>query len=234
MTIKRNIEIVTAELNKIGSGKCRLIAVSKTHPASAVQEAYDAGQRIFGENKVQEMTGKYEDLPKDIEWHMIGHLQTNKVKFITPFVSLIHSVDSPKLADEINKQGRKIDRVINCLLQVHIAQEETKFGFDANELLDFVQSENFRQYSHMSVKGLMGMASLTEDKEKIRREFRGLKELYTKLRAMSLPSFVQLSELSMGMSSDYKIAVEEGSTFVRIGTALFGTRPIKTQTDQAI
>ncbi len=209
MSIKRNIDSIVSGL-AVG---CRLVAVSKTHPASLVQEAYDAGQRIFGENKVQEMVSKYEVLPKDIQWHLIGHLQSNKVKYIAPWVSLIHSVDSAKLAEEIDKQGKKVGRVIPCLLQVHIAKEETKFGFDPNEVLTFLEKNKL---ANIEIKGLMGMATLTDDQDQIRREFRGLRALFDRIG--------NLKELSMGMSSDYKIAMEEGSTMVRIGTAIFGTR----------
>lgn len=209
MSIKRNIDSIVSGLRD----GCRLIAVSKTHPPGLVQEAYDAGQRIFGENKVQEMMAKYEVLPKDIEWHLIGHLQTNKVKYIAPWVSLIHSVDSAKLAAEIDKQGKKVGRVIPCLLQVHIAKEETKFGFDRDELLKFLKDFNL---SNVEVKGLMGMATLTDNTEQVRSEFRQLHDLFAEIG--------NLKELSMGMSSDYKIAMEEGSTMVRIGTAIFGAR----------
>jgi len=217
MSIKRNIESIGSDLRK----GCRLIAVSKTHPPALVQEAYDAGQRVFGENKVQEMSAKYEVLPKDIQWHLIGHLQTNKVKYIAPWVSLIHSVDSPKLAAEIDKQGQKAGRIIPCLLQVYIAKEETKFGFDRTELLTFLENAKL---TGMSIEGLMGMATLTDDREQIRREFRELHDLFTEIGKMHLPQAVQMKELSMGMSSDYKIAMEEGSTMVRIGTAIFGKR----------
>lgn len=202
-------------------GSTRLIAVSKTHPPEVVQEAYDAGQRTFGENKVQEMEAKYEALPKDIQWHLIGHLQSNKVKYIAPWVSLIHSVDSPKLAAEIDKQGKKVGRVIPCLLQVFIAKEETKFGFDRKELLDFLTGPI---PTGISIEGLMGMASLTDNSEQVREEFRGLHDLFEEIKKLNLPSNVRMKELSMGMSGDYKIAVEEGSTMVRIGTAIFGKR----------
>ena len=220
MSIKRNIE-------SIGSGLrqgCHLIAVSKTHPPELIQEAYDAGHRIFGENKVQEMSAKYEALPKDIQWHLIGHLQSNKVKYIAPWVSLIHSVDSPKLAEEIDKQGRKAGRVIPCLLQVYIAKEETKFGFDRNELMEFLKGPIPGNLSGMSVEGLMGMATLTDNHDQVRGEFRQLHDLFTEIGKMDLPTSVKMNELSMGMSSDYKIAMEEGSTMVRIGTAIFGKR----------
>jgi PLP dependent protein len=198
---------------------CRLIAVSKTHPIDSITEAYNAGQRIFGENKVQEMVPKFEALPKDIEWHMIGHLQRNKVKFIAPFVSLIHSVDNEKLLDEINKQAFKINRVVPCLLQVHIAQEETKFGFSPQEVTDLISSGAVKNFPNVVIAGLMGMATFTDNKEQIRKEFRGLKTLFDQLKTIT-----EMKELSMGMSSDYKIAIEEGSTLVRIGTSIFGTR----------
>jgi pyridoxal phosphate enzyme (YggS family) len=209
MSIKTNIEMISSGLRQ----GCRLIAVSKTHPPELIREAYDAGQRIFGENKVQEMVSKYEALPKDIQWHLIGHLQTNKVKYIAPWVSLIHSVDSAKLAEEIDKQGKKVGRVIPCLLQVYIAKEETKFGFDPHELTDFIKTQKF---SNIDIQGLMGMASLTDNTDQIRSEFRQLHDLFVKIGNMK--------ELSMGMSSDYKIAMEEGSTMVRLGTAIFGGR----------
>jgi PLP dependent protein len=222
MRIKRNIEMIASGLRSLTPKECRLIAVSKTHPAELVQEAYDAGHRIFGENKVQEMAAKYEVLPKDIQWHLIGHLQTNKVKYIAPWVSLIHSVDSPRLAGEIDKQGIKAGRVIPCLLQVHIAKEETKFGFDRDEVLDFLR--NLKGYAGLSIEGLMGMATLTENKDQIRSEFRGLRELFDEIGKLNLPPSVKMKELSMGMSADYRIAAEEGSTMVRIGTAIFGQR----------
>jgi pyridoxal phosphate enzyme (YggS family) len=209
MSIKTNIDSIVSGLRP----GCKLIAVSKTHPPQLVQEAYDAGQRVFGENKVQEMVSKYEVLPKDIQWHLIGHLQTNKVKYIAPWVGLIHSVDSQKLAEEIDKQGKKVGRVIPCLLQVFIAKEETKFGFDQQELFDFMKNQKL---ANIRIEGLMGMASLTDDTDQIKREFRRLHQLFVDIG--------NIKELSMGMSSDYKIAMEEGSTMVRIGTAIFGKR----------
>lgn len=220
MDVKNNIERFTQSL----PGNCRLIAVSKTQPAGKIMEAYEAGQRIFGENKVQELTGKYEILPKDIQWHMIGHLQSNKVKYIAPFVHLIHSVDSFKLLQEINKQGNKVNRIINCLLQIHIAEEETKFGFSEAEALELIQSPALTALTHIKITGLMGMATLTENETQIRKEFRGLQGLSEKIKSLKKPSHVEMRELSMGMSSDYKIAMEEGSTLVRIGTAIFGER----------
>lgn len=213
-----------AHLRSALPATCRLIAVSKTHPSESVQEAYDAGQRIFGENKVQEMIPKFEALPKDIEWHMIGHLQSNKVKYIAPFVHLIHSIDSPKLLEEVNKQGQKINRVIPCLLQVHIAQEETKFGFSADEIREFISSSACADLKFVQVEGLMGMATFTENLDQVRQEFRSLKKLWDEIRVGVLPANVRMKELSMGMSGDYLIAAEEGSTLVRIGTAIFGQR----------
>lgn len=221
MDIKRNIEIIRQELSPTG---CRLIAVSKTHPPEKIREAYEAGQRIFGENRVQELVPKAEALPKDIEWHLIGHLQTNKVKYVAPFVALIHSVDSEKLAEEIDKQGRKINRVIPCLLQVHIASEETKFGFDRDEVISFVQGTSIRQMNNISIRGLMGMATLTDDMNVVQREFHSLQMLFAELKSFALPANTVMQELSMGMSSDYKVALKEGSTLVRIGTAIFGGR----------
>jgi PLP dependent protein len=221
MSIKRNIEVIEREL---GTKGCRLIAVSKTQSIEKIQEAYDAGQRLFGENKVQELVAKYETLPKDIEWHLIGHLQTNKVKYVTSFVHLIHSVDSEKLLDEINRQGKKINRVIPCLLQIYIAKEETKFGFDRAELLQLVDSASFKNYTHVAIQGLMGIATLTDNKAQLQSEFKTLRLLADELRTKGLPAFVQLKELSMGMSSDYQVAIDEGSTFVRVGTAIFGGR----------
>ncbi len=221
MSIKRNIEVLERELSTKG---CRLIALSKTQSVEKILEAYHAGHRLFGENKVQELVAKYEALPKDIQWHLIGHLQSNKVKYVAHFVHLIHSVDSEKLLDEINKQGKKINRVVPCLLQVYIAKEETKFGFSRKELIQLFESAAVKKYTHISIQGLMGMATLTEDKEQIRNEFSTLRALADELRTKELPSFVQLRELSMGMSSDYAIAMEEGSTLVRVGTAIFGER----------
>ena len=190
-------------------------------------EAYDAGNKIFGENKVQELVSKQEELPSDIEWHYIGHLQRNKVKYIAPYVHLIHAVDSARLLNAINKEGRKNDRVINCLLQVHIASEENKFGFDEAELDELIKSANWQELTNVKVVGLMGMATFTEDKVQIRGEFKLLAGLKTKLSAMELSPNVVMEELSMGMTNDYKIALEEGSTMIRVGTAIFGARACK-------
>jgi PLP dependent protein len=201
-----------------------LVAVSKTKPATLVQEAYDAGQRVFGENKVQEMVDKWEILPKDIEWHLIGHLQSNKVKYIAPFVSLIHSVDSFKLLQEINKQGEKNRRVIPCLLQFHIAQEETKFGLSFEEAEEILQSREFVEMDHVSIVGLMGMASFVENPEQIRDEFRNLHNYFAIIKSNYFKYNPDFKVLSMGMSGDYKLAIEEGSTMIRVGSSLFGSR----------
>lgn len=197
-----------------------LVAVSKTKPETDILEAYRTGHRIFGENKVQEMTQKWENLPKDIEWHMIGHVQRNKVKYMAPFVSLIHGVESLRLLKEIDKQAAKNGRCIDCLLQMHIAQEETKFGLDHSELEHLVDSEAFKTLQNVRVVGLMGMATFTENLEQIRKEFVHLRTHFEKLKAR-LP---EIHILSMGMSGDYPIAIEEGSTMVRIGSSIFGAR----------
>lgn len=219
MNIKNNIKLLQREL---GDTKCKLIAVSKTQPVEKILEAYHTGQRVFGENKAKELEKKWNDLPKDIEWHMIGHLQTNKVKYIAPFVSLIHSVDSGKLLEEINKQGNKANRVIPCLLQVHIANEESKFGLKYDELLQLLDTVN--NFPFIKVTGLMGMSTLTDDQAVIRKEFTQLKQYFDDLKSKKFSKNIEMKELSMGMSSDYPIAVELGSTMVRVGTAIFGER----------
>ncbi|MGG7661987.1 YggS family pyridoxal phosphate-dependent enzyme [Dyadobacter sp. BHUBP1] len=201
----------------------RLVAVTKTKPTSLLTEAYVAGARLFGENKVQEMVAKYEELPKDIEWHMIGHLQTNKVKYMAPFVSLVHSVDSFKLLKEINKEAKKNDRVIDCLLQIYIAKEETKFGLSEEEALAIITSSELSSLTHVRIVGLMGMASNTDDLDVVRAEFRGLKNTFESFKSHENGQ-VTMRELSMGMSGDYLIAQEEGSTLVRVGSAIFGSR----------
>jgi pyridoxal phosphate enzyme (YggS family) len=221
MDIRNNIAFFQ---NQFAGKKCKLVAVSKTHPVEKIKEAYDAGQRIFGENKVQEMCAKQPLLPRDIEWHLIGHLQTNKVKQIASFVSLIHSVDSLKLLEEINKQGKKVNRIIPCLFQVFIANEETKFGFDEKELIELIQSGKIESLDSVKVVGLMGMATFTDKNDQVRQEFRSLKNLFEKIKGMNLPTNLEMKELSMGMSQDYEIAIEGGSTLVRIGTAIFGSR----------
>ncbi len=202
-----------------------LVAVSKTKPASDILELYSLGQRDFGENYVQELVDKAAQLPKDIRWHFIGHLQSNKVKYIAPFVHLIHGVDSLKLLKEINKQAAKHNRIIDVLLQVHIAQEETKFGFDAYELQELLQthSAELQELSGVRVCGLMGMASFSDNTELVRSEFHQLRSLFEQHRSRTADN-IQLTILSMGMSGDYKMAIEEGSTLVRIGSLLFGSR----------
>ena len=202
----------------------RLVAVSKTHSVEKIREAIEAGQIVFGENKVQELVEKEPQLPHNAEWHLIGHLQRNKVKYIVPFVSLIHSVDSKTLLEEINKQGQKINRVIHCLLQVFIADEETKFGLNFAELHHLVQSQETASLKFVMIDGLMGIATLTNNQEQIRKEFQTLKKVFDELKHGPLPDNIQMKELSMGMSADYLIALEEGSTLVRIGTAIFGDR----------
>ena len=200
-----------------------LVAVSKTKPISDLMEAYDAGQRIFGENKIQEMAEKWEAMPKDIEWHMIGHVQTNKVKFMAPFVSLIHGVDSLKLLEEINKQAQKNNRIIDCLLQIYIAEEETKFGLDEKELNEILTSKTFEEMKNIRIVGLMGMATFTDNQEQIKKEFTHLKSIFDNTNQLLTSNF-QLLTLSMGMSSDYQLAIECGSTMVRIGSSIFGGR----------
>lgn len=202
----------------------QLIAVSKTKPASMIQELYQAGQRAFGENKVQEMVDKYEQLPNDIQWHLIGHLQTNKVKYIATFVHLIHAVDSLKLLQEIDKQAAKCGRIIPCLLQFHIANEETKFGLDFSEAEEILQSREFIEMQNVQIVGLMGMATFTEDQEQIRDEFRNLNNYFQIIKSHYFKFNPDFKHLSMGMSGDYELAIEEGSTMVRIGSTLFGSR----------
>jgi pyridoxal phosphate enzyme (YggS family) len=200
-----------------------LVAVSKTKPVSDLMEAYEAGQRIFGENKIQEMAEKWEQMPKDIQWHMIGHVQTNKVKFMAPFVSLIHGVDSLKLLHEINKQALKNNRIIDCLLQIHIAEEETKFGLDEEELASLLSSSEFHEIKNIRIVGLMGMATFTDNKNQIKKEFLHLKTIFDKTKEPKTEN-CQLETISMGMSGDYQLAIECGSTMVRIGSSIFGVR----------
>jgi PLP dependent protein len=221
MSILQNLNTIKSQL----PNHVTLVAVSKTKPVADLMEAYNAGQRIFGENKIQEMTEKWEQMPKDIEWHMIGHVQTNKVKYMAPYVSLIHGVDSLKLLQEINKQGAKNNRVIDCLLQIHIAEEESKFGLDEQELdeiLKQVQNDN-ENYKNIRIVGLMGMATFTENQNQIEKEFQNLKSIFDKVSQLSTENW-QLNTLSMGMSGDYQLAISCGSTMVRIGSSIFGTR----------
>ena len=216
MSIKYNLENINL---KISSEVC-LVAVSKTKPISDILEAYDCGQRVFGENKIQELVEKHKKLPKDIEWHMIGHIQRNKVKYMAPFISLIHSADSYRLIKEINKQGKINNRVINCLLQIKIASEESKFGFTETEATDFLNSDEYVSFKNIKIIGLMGMATFTDDQRKIDQEFNKLKIFYEKVNR----SDSQINILSMGMSDDYPIAIHNGSNMVRIGSSIFGKR----------
>lgn len=219
MLVIENLKKVKSELPP----GVTLVVVTKTHPVEAILEAYNAGHKILGENKVQELTAKYEKLPRDIAWHLIGHLQTNKVKYIAPFVQLIHSVDSLKLLQEINKQAAKNNRVINCLLQLFIAKEETKFGLSFEEAEELLASEELKELKNVKITGLMGMATHTDNTVQIRDEFHSLNDFYKRIQKLTIDN-CQLSILSMGMSSDYKIAIEEGSNMVRIGSIIFGER----------
>jgi pyridoxal phosphate enzyme (YggS family) len=219
MSIKDNLLQIKSQLPE----KVTLVAVSKTKPVSDLMEAYEAGQRVFGENKIQEMTGKWEQMPKDIQWHMIGHVQTNKVKYMAEYVSLIHGVDSLKLLQEINKQAAKHNRVIDCLLQMYIAEEETKFGLDEKELQEILQFVQNYKLQNIKVVGLMGMATFTDNQSQLKKEFLNLKSTFDKINSLSIVNY-QLSIISMGMSGDYKLAIECGSTMVRIGSSIFGNR----------
>lgn len=221
MDIQENLRKIKSNFH---NPDCLLIAVSKMRSLEEILAAYHSGIRDFGENKVQELADKQVQLPSDIRWHMIGHLQRNKIKYIAPFVHLIHGVDSMKLLRSIDKEGRKSGRVLHCLLQVHIAKEDTKFGFDEKELIDLIGGEEIKELKNIKVLGLMGMATNTNDEDIIRGEFAGLKKLMDKINSQPLPLNFDLKELSMGMSGDYQIAQEEGSTMVRIGSAIFGER----------
>lgn len=218
--IQEQIDKIKTEL----PSHVRLVAVSKYHPIEAIQEAYDGGQRIFGESKVQEMTQKYEMLPKDIEWHFIGHLQTNKIKYMAPYVSLIHGVDSFKLLQEINKQAAKANRIIPCLLQIHIAKEETKFGFTTDECLNMLNEGNWKALENVQIAGIMGMATNTEDETIVANEFETLAQFFQQIKSNHFAESPYFKEISMGMSDDYPIAIEKGSTLVRIGSKIFGNR----------
>lgn len=216
--IKEQLEQISASLGT----NTTLVAVSKTHPIERIMKAYEAGQRDFGENKVQELVEKYEALPKDIRWHMIGHLQSNKVKYIASFVHLIHGVDSFKLLQEINKQGQKNGRKISCLLQFHIAEEETKFGLSLDEANAFLSSSEYQTLNHLQLCGVMGMATFTENTTQIRSEFQSLQAIFQALKSTHFSAENAFKEISMGMSDDYPIAIEEGSTLVRVGSKIFG------------
>lgn len=219
-TIQERIKHITATIPT----NVRLVAVSKYQPEEYILDAYSAGQRIFGESHAQELRLKHEHLPKDIEWHFIGHLQTNKVKYIAPFIAMIHSVDSFRLLEEINKQAAKAQRTIPCLIQVHIAQEETKFGFTPEECVEFFAQKEWQQFKHIKIKGLMCMASNTEDEDRIKNEFKSVHELFLHIKNNLLDDKDDFTECSWGMSDDYPIAIDEGSTLVRIGSLIFGER----------
>lgn len=220
MTIAENLNLIKQNL----PDNVTLVAVSKTKPVSDLMEAYEAGQRIFGENKIQEMTEKWQLMPKDIEWHMIGHVQSNKVKYMVPYVKLIHGVDSLKLLKEINRQAVRWRKNIHCLLQIHIAEEETKFGLNEQELEELLHSEEFKAMTNIKIVGLMGMATFTNNQEQIKREFNHLKKIFDALKNQPTTQNIQPTTLSMGMSGDYQIAIDCGSTMVRIGSSIFGTR----------
>ncbi|MEX2349580.1 MAG: YggS family pyridoxal phosphate-dependent enzyme [Flavobacteriaceae bacterium] len=214
-TITENLKQIKASLPE----QIKLVAVSKTKPVEEIMEAYNAGHRDFGENKIQEMTEKWEEMPKDIRWHMIGHVQRNKVKYMAPFVSLIHAVDSLKLLKEIDKQAKKNNRTIECLLQVYIAKEDTKYGLEAEEVSAIFETEEYKKFKNVRIVGLMGMATFTDDKDRIAKEFEFIKSFYDQLK-----NKYGLQELSIGMSSDYQVALKHGSTMVRVGSAIFGER----------
>ncbi|MFZ4261324.1 YggS family pyridoxal phosphate-dependent enzyme [Sphingobacterium sp. HJSM2_6] len=224
MSISSNIETLQNELTPIG---VQLIAISKTKSNEDILEAYQAGQRIFGENQVQELTAKHEALPKDIQWHLVGHLQTNKVKYIADFISLIHSVDSLKLLQEINKHALKSDRIIDCLLQVYIADEDSKFGLDHAEVIELLRSEELQELKNIRICGLMGIASNTSNERIIKEEFYELKILFDGIKTTYFRKDPSFQILSMGMSSDYKLAIEQGANMVRLGSTIFGQRVIK-------
>jgi pyridoxal phosphate enzyme (YggS family) len=224
MSIADNLRFFQQELQ---GTNCRLVAVTKTHPVERLREAYDAGARIFGENKVQEMAAKQPDLPPDVEWHLIGHLQTNKVKYIAPFVHTIQSVDSLKLLLEIERQAAKHNRVINALLQFHIAAEDTKSGLSLAEAEEILQSEAYSALRHVQLTGVMGVATFTDDEAQLRREFQELRGYFELLKQHYFAPQSEFKEISMGMSSDYKLAIAEGSTLIRVGSAIFGARPVQ-------
>jgi pyridoxal phosphate enzyme (YggS family) len=224
MSIADNIISLKKETD---NSKVILLAVSKTKPPEDIQQAYDAGQRIFGENQVQELVDKYEKLPQDIQWHLIGHLQTNKVKYIAPFISMIQSVDSMKLLQEINKHALKNNRVIDCLLQIYIADEETKFGLGFDEAIELLRSEEFAALKNIKIRGLMGIATNTDKEQQVKDEYYELKTFFDGIKASFFRKDKTFNVLSMGMSADYKIAIEQGSNMVRLGSTIFGNRVIK-------
>ena len=218
--VKENLKNILDKLPK----DVQLVAVSKTKPAELIQEAYDTGQRIFGENRAQELAEKAESLPKDIEWHMIGHLQRNKVKYIAPYVTMVHSIDSYRLLKEVDKEAKKNDRVIEVLLQFYIAREESKFGFSLEEVLEMVEDEDFPKLENIAIRGVMGMATFTDNQEKVAEEFQALNNYFLVIQSRCFKFNDQFNIISMGMTNDYEIAIEEGSNMVRIGSAIFGAR----------
>lgn len=220
MSIQKNIKAIISEI----PDNVKLVAVSKTKPNDDILAAYEIGQRIFGENKVQDLEKKHEELPKDIQWHFIGHLQRNKVRFIAPFVSLIHAVDSLRLLKKINEEAKKNDRTINCLLQIHVAEEDTKFGLNNSELIEILNSPDLKELKNVKISGLMGMASYTDDDLQVKKEFSYLKTCFDEIKEEFFKTSNDFSEISMGMSGDYKIAIEAGSTMIRIGSTIFGVR----------
>ena len=220
MSIKANLQEVLAGITK----DVTLVAVSKFHPNESIMEAYEAGQRIFGESKVQEMTQKYETLPKDIEWHFIGHLQSNKIKYMAPYVTMIHAIDSLSLLKEIDKHAKKVNRTISCLLQIHIAKEETKFGFSFDECRTMLNEEEWKKLDNIRICGVMGMATNCDDQKEIREEFNSLHNFFKEIKEEYFKDEESFKEISMGMSGDYEIAIEEGSTMVRVGSKIFGER----------
>lgn len=217
-------DILNKVIEQLKPKNVTLVAVSKTKPNEAILEMYHEGQRVFGENRVQELTDKYEALPKDIQWHAIGHLQTNKVKYIAPFITMIHSIDSLKLLKEVNKRAKQNDRIIDCLLQMHIAEEDTKFGLDKQEVTELLESETYQNFENIRIVGVMGMATFTDDNQQVRQEFKNLKSIFDDLKLSYFNNSDSFKEISMGMSGDYELAIEEGSTMVRIGSLLFGKR----------
>lgn len=216
--------MLSSILEELKASDTTLVAVSKTKPVTKILEIYEAGQRIFGENRVQELASKYEEMPKDIEWHMIGHLQSNKVKYMAHFVAMIHSVDNFKLLKEINKQAVKHDRIINCLLQFKIASEASKSGFDMSDAETMLRDPEFHTLSNVQICGVMGMATFTDDEQQVRREFQTLKAIFDQFKQSHFAEQANFKEISMGMSGDYRLAIEEGSTMVRIGSLIFGSR----------
>ena len=220
MNIEKNID----KIKKAIPASTRLVAVSKFHDNDQILEAYNSGHKIFGESRVQELIDKQPHLPKDIEWHFVGRLQRNKVQFLVPFIECIHSVDSARLLRRIEQQAARVDRVIPCLLQIHIAEEDTKTGFSEEECWEFLSSDEWRQFKHIQLSGVMGMATFTEDESIVRKEFKNLTTFFNKVKEHFFADSPEFKEISMGMSSDYKIAVEEGSTIIRVGSNIFGER----------